>query len=89
MDLKERKFRDEECELKYREYEFTNKVNSFCYDYLQRKQEHKVAEYKEEYDRAMGPYKTTSVAAGVLGLFFTGLLGGVLYLCWNPSKKSE
>ena len=25
-----------------------------------------------------------SIAAGVLGLLFTGLLGGIFYLCWKP-----
>lgn len=27
-----------------------------------------------------------SVAVGVLSLLLTGLIGGILYLCWNPEK---
>lgn len=27
-----------------------------------------------------------SVAVGVLSLLFTGLIGGILYLCWNPER---
>ena len=26
---------------------------------------------------------------GILGIFFTGLLGGIFYLCWEPEKKGE
>lgn len=25
-----------------------------------------------------------NTAVGILGILFTGILGGVLYLCWNP-----
>lgn len=27
-----------------------------------------------------------SVAVGVLSLLLTGLIGGILYLCWNPEN---
>ena len=25
-----------------------------------------------------------SIAAGILGILFTGILGGIFYLCWTP-----
>lgn len=30
-----------------------------------------------------------SIAAGVCGILFTGLLGGIFYLCWNPEVKKD
>ena len=30
-----------------------------------------------------------SIVVGVLGLLFTGLIGGILYLCWDGTAISE
>lgn len=30
-----------------------------------------------------------SVLLGVLGIIFTGLLGGIFYLCWNPGNENN
>lgn len=29
-----------------------------------------------------------NVAIGILALIFTGLLGGIFYLCWNPEMAA-
>ena len=26
---------------------------------------------------------------GIMALLFSGLIGGILYLCWNPNKHSK
>ena len=30
-----------------------------------------------------------NIVAGILGLLFTGLIGGILYLCWDGTSISE
>lgn len=32
---------------------------------------------------------TKHIAVGILGLLFTGLIGGILYLCWDGTKLGD
>jgi hypothetical protein len=30
-----------------------------------------------------------NIAAGILGILFTGIIGGILYLCWDGDKLGD